>query len=284
MNKNEILNTYVNITGEDITNSLKLLEINNWNLEKVLNSSNNSEIVSNDIREPIPSKREQIVNNFDIETYIQHDSFYLLKQTAKKIKKNILLFAYLEDDFQYSKNKWDTLNQISKIKEKFIIHWETINISNNNKITSLYNIYEFPFIGIISFKNSEMITTFKDDLNQDLISKLILFSNKKIIENKPIVTQIKKTIKLKSEPEKKIDSSTPIKFSYVQNNSSINRYFLEDDNLEQVYLFVENHFKLNPDSYKLYTRFPKKNLKEKPNKTIKQLGLQDSMIIVDSNL
>ena len=289
MNNDELIQTFVSLTGKDYGKALSILENQNWDLQKALNVENNIEINDN-IRAPDNTTNMRLIDNFETNIFEQHledisfgnepdymnnnESFDKIKLMAKKEKKHILV-SILDDNLdsiQINTILWKKENVEDVIVNQFICYQCNSFNTNGKLIIERYQISKFPYVFLIDYETYENIYTFKNIKDDnDFICEIFNYLEP---EELPI-------IKIE-EPNENDKNVFIIKFSFVQTNKKKERRFKNTEYIQTIYNYISQEFELK--DFKLLLRYPKKDLITEKSKTLQDLNLNNCIIIVDTNI
>lgn len=292
MNNNEAIQTFVSLTGKDYGDALNILESVQWNLQDAFDIHQNSNKIeiNDEVREADSTTNMRLLDDSEYDDLIfennnivfgnepdymnNNESFENIKKLAKQQKKHILV-SILDDNLasiQINTLLWKKENVQDVIINQFICYQSYSQNINGKLIVDRYHITRFPYVFLMDYTTYENIYTFKKTTDDnDFICEIFNWIEP---EKDPI-------IKIE-EPSIDNKDSYLIKFSFVQTNEKKERRFLKTEYIQTLFNYINQEYKLN--NFKLFLRYPKKDLDTEKSKTLTNLMLNNCIIIVDTNI
>lgn len=317
MNNQEILDTYISLTGKDITVALDELTKSNWDLQTILNNSNNinenrSSIIKktgavetedergwiygdsnnsvfhnlDQVREPDKTTNMQLIPDIDQNELILPSSYHkpdyfkeeiLIKDMIKCSEKHILLVVY--DDSLESIQLSNILRYEELIKDILSKEFECVQYNSVGHLgQSLINNYQInilPHLSIIdSVTGEQLYFNNKFHNTQDFISNISLFLES-ISMDKPDILEI-------IHPDTNDKKGLTICFSIVDKNIRIKKRFFKNELVDILFKYINQEY--NYSDFKICSNFQRQDLNKFRHETLDNMNLNNSVVIVDSNI
>ena len=298
-NSNEtIAKQYLNSVSNVLDDAVQLYYASNDNkLDSDINSQSEISETESEIRAADTTTTEQLIPTYmpqemfqeqcilpDIQMktpkYLNKDkSFDYIVEEARKGKKLILVYVKSSSVFKclhMNRDIWCNSELFEIIKDNIICWQVNCEHPEGKKFCMHYNINTYPSISILENETTQQISNINSINNySDFISELIDVIDKYKTKYEEPVRQV---INIPDEPEKSNPNSYNIRFTFSNNETSINRRFLKTEIIQLLFDYIMEH--KNYENIDILNTYPKMSLKQSTNKTLEECNLKNCSLIV----